>query len=193
MTDRLRPTATDPVPASVAGYVAAVAGVDVRATLAAQPAALRAAVAGLDGAFRYSPGKWSVAETIGHIADTERVFACRLLRLLRQDPTPLPPFEQDPYVAAAGTAAPLDARLADVDAVRAATLALVDLAPDAAWDFVGTVSGHSIGARTVASAIAGHVAHHLALFDARVRPAAGLAPVQTGPVQPGRVQPVPTA
>lgn len=30
--------------------------------------------------YRYAPGKWSIKEVLGHIADTERVMAYRLLR-----------------------------------------------------------------------------------------------------------------
>ena len=45
--------------------------------------------------FRYEDGKWSVKEVVGHIVDTERVFAYRLLRVARGDDTPLPGFDQD--------------------------------------------------------------------------------------------------
>ena len=47
---------------------------------------------------RYAPGKWSVKELVGHVIDSERVFAYRALRFARNDQTPLPGFEQDGYV-----------------------------------------------------------------------------------------------
>ena len=47
----------------------------------------------------YAPGKWSIKEVIGHVADTERIFAYRALRIGRNDKTPLAGFEQDDYVA----------------------------------------------------------------------------------------------
>ena len=156
------------MPPFYAPYVAAAAalGDDLHAALAAQPGALRDAVASLDGTFRYAPDKWDVATLVGHLSDTERVFAYRLLRLLRQDPTPLPPFAQNAFADAARDA-PLAARLDVFAAVRAATLALVALAPDDAWAFVGTVSGERITARAMASVIAGHVAHHLGIVATR--------------------------
>lgn len=168
MAALLRLTDADPLPPFYRGYAALAADGRLRERLAAQTADLRAAVADLDGAHRYAPDKWDVATVVGHLSDTERVFAYRLLRLLRQDPTPLPPFTQNAYADAAG-AAPLDAALAEFDAVRAATLALVDLAPDAAWDFVGTVSGAPISARAMAVVIAGHVAHHVDILRERYR------------------------
>ena len=35
--------------------------------------------------FRYEPGKWSVKEMLGHVSDSERIFAYRLLRIARGD------------------------------------------------------------------------------------------------------------
>lgn len=49
---------------------------------------LLAPVSEVQGNFRYAPDKWSVKEVVGHIGDTERVFAYRLLRIARADETP---------------------------------------------------------------------------------------------------------
>ncbi len=51
-----------------------------------------------NGDTRYAPDKWSIKEVIGHVADTERIFAYRALRFARGDATPLPGFEQNDYV-----------------------------------------------------------------------------------------------
>jgi hypothetical protein len=51
-----------------------------------------------DGEFRYAPDKWSAKEVLGHITDTERIFAYRALRVARADQTPMEGFEQDDYV-----------------------------------------------------------------------------------------------
>ena len=63
---------------------------------------------------------------IGHLADAERVFCYRLLRIARGDQTPLPGFDENAW---AETAPHADRRLADVAdeliAVRRATIALV--------------------------------------------------------------------
>jgi hypothetical protein len=52
--------------------------------------------------FKPGPAEWSIKEVIGHINDVERVFSYRLLRISRGDATPLPGFEQEDYVRAAG-------------------------------------------------------------------------------------------
>src|SRR5512139_2165852 len=53
------------------------------------------------GTFQYAEGKWSVKEVLGHIADAERVFCYRLLRIARADSTPLSGFDENAWAAAA--------------------------------------------------------------------------------------------
>jgi hypothetical protein len=50
------------------------------------------------GNYRYADGKWTVKEVVGHLIDTERVFAYRALCIARGDKKSLPGFEQDDYV-----------------------------------------------------------------------------------------------
>src|SRR5262245_54184641 len=54
------------------------------------------------GELRYAPSKWSVKELVGHLIDTERIFAYRALRFARNDATPLSGFDENSYVANAG-------------------------------------------------------------------------------------------
>ena len=68
--------------------------------LQTQAVELEALCAGLSesGAmFRYAEGKWTVKEVIGHLLDSERVFAYRLLRISRGDVTELPGFDETTY------------------------------------------------------------------------------------------------
>ncbi|AFH50336.1 Hypothetical protein IALB_2633 [Ignavibacterium album JCM 16511] len=50
------------------------------------------------GNYSYAPGKWSVKEVIGHMMDTDRIFAYRALAIARGEKQPLPSFNQDDYV-----------------------------------------------------------------------------------------------
>lgn len=50
------------------------------------------------GNFRYADGKWTVKEVVGHLLDTERVFAYRALCIARGEKKSLPGIEQDDYV-----------------------------------------------------------------------------------------------
>jgi hypothetical protein len=48
--------------------------------------------------YSYAPGKWTVAEVLGHINDTERIMAFRAFWFARNAPSPLPGFEQDDFI-----------------------------------------------------------------------------------------------
>lgn len=117
---------------------------------------------------RYEPGKWSMRESLGHVTDTERVFAFRALWFARNLGAPLPGFNQDDAVKMApGDVLPWSAHAAEFAAVRAASLALFENLPDSAWERAGEASGRRFTVRAMAYIVAGHVAHHLRLFRER--------------------------
>lgn len=119
-------------------------------------------------ASRYEPGKWSVKELVGHICDGERVFAYRALRFARNDSTPLPGFDQDPYVAAGNFDARTIRDLADeFESVRAATLSLFASLDEEAWARRGAANDTPVSVRALAHIIAGHELHHVGILRER--------------------------
>jgi hypothetical protein len=120
------------------------------------------------GDYRYAPDKWSIKEIVGHLCDTERVFAYRALRIGRGDTTPLPSFDDQAYVAEVRAG---DRTLADLATewgdVRRATIALFGHLPADAWHRLGTASDQPISVRALAYIIAGHVRHHLQVLEER--------------------------
>lgn len=50
------------------------------------------------GNYRYADGKWTVKEVVGHLLDTERIFAYRALCIARGEKKSLPGFDQNEYV-----------------------------------------------------------------------------------------------
>ena len=77
---------------------------------------------------RYAHDKWSVKEVVGHVADGERVFSYRLLRIARADQTPL---ACRPYTIAEGQRAAADALAASEDGARRKRPRRPKRAPDA--------------------------------------------------------------
>lgn len=117
---------------------------------------------------RYAPGKWSIREVVSHISDTERVFVFRAFWFARGLDQPLPSFDQDVAVAAAGAEARTWSSLVDeFEAVRGATLAFFRSLPAEGWMRRGTASGNPFTVRALAYATAGHATHHLALLRER--------------------------
>ncbi len=120
------------------------------------------------GDHRYARGKWSVKEVVGHLADSERVFGYRALRIARNDPTPLPGFEQDDYVRDGGFGARTLLDLAgEFETVRRATVSLFESLNEEALDRRGTASGNPVSARALAYIIAGHERHHRNVLEER--------------------------
>lgn len=143
--------------------------VEALRTVAAETLALltpidEAAAAGLT----YAPGKWTLKEVLGHLADDERIFTYRALCLARGDPRDLPGFDEKLYVAGARfEQRPLAGLLAEYRAVRQATLELFTGLPAEAWPRRGIVNGYTASVRGLAFHIAGHELHHLRVLRER--------------------------
>ena len=121
-----------------------------------------------DAEFRYAEGKWSIKQIVGHLADAERVFCYRALRFARADATPLPGFEQDDFVRAAGS----DRRtlvdlLEEFEAVRLASVRLFRSLDDEALMRRGTASDCPFCVRAIPFMIAGHERHHVSVIAQR--------------------------
>ncbi len=146
-------------------YVSLVPAGDVVETLERQVGETLSLLRGLDeerAGSRYEPGKWSVKELVGHLADAERVFAYRALRFARGDRTPLPGFEQDDYVRGGNfDARPLKDLIDEFDSVRRATVTLFRQFDEEGWRRTGTASDNGFSVRALAHIIAGHELHHL--------------------------------
>jgi hypothetical protein len=144
---------------------------DVVAALDAQShetATLLAGISEQQAAHRYEPDKWSVKQLVGHVIDGERIFAYRALRIARGDTTPLPGFDQDPYVANAASDDRPIADLAEEFAVlRKANVMMFRALPEEAWSRVGTASDNTITVRALAFILLGHERHHARILRER--------------------------
>lgn len=152
-------------------YIGKVPEGDLRALLATQlgeTLALIRSIPEARGVHRYAPDKWSIKEVIGHLSDSERIFAYRALRIGRGDTTPLPGFEQNDYVPTGRFDARTLRDLADeLAAVRQATIQLFAHLDEAALERRGTASGKPVSVRALAYIIAGHERHHVGIIKTR--------------------------
>lgn len=120
------------------------------------------------GDYAYAPGKWTVREVLGHIIDTERIFAYRLLAFIRGEQQGLPGFNQDDYVKQSDAAARSIQDLAEeLKAVRTANYYLVRNLTEEQGAIKGTSSGNPIAVRTILYIMAGHELHHMQILKER--------------------------
>ncbi len=156
-------------PSYAAAYVDLVVGDNILQTLASQIeetlALLRPIEDSRATALTYAPGKWTLKQVLGHMIDTERIFAYRALRVARSDTTPLPGFEEADYVRAANhNEHPLSALLDEFRVVRQGTLILFQNLPAEAWQRRGVVNRFNVSVRGLAFVTAGHELHHVKIL-----------------------------
>jgi uncharacterized damage-inducible protein DinB len=150
-------------------YISLVSGSDILTTLDSERRQTLLVLCGrdeTDGDFRYAPDKWSAKEVLGHVCDSERVFAYRALRISRGDQTPMEGFEQDDYVRNGPFAnRPLADLIEDYIAVRRATLTLLRNLDEEAWLRRGIANKNEVSVRALAYIIAGHEIHHRRILE----------------------------
>jgi hypothetical protein len=118
---------------------------------------------------RHPPYTWSIKEVVGHLIDSERVFAYRALCFARDDQTPLPGFDEQAYVRQAGFGRlTLRQLLDEFDQSRRAHVSMFRNLSDEAWLRIGTANGNKMSVRALAFIIAGHELHHTAILRKRL-------------------------
>lgn len=129
----------------------------------ALPALLRAHPEKAD--FAYGEGMWTLKELLGHLIDTERIMAYRLLRISRNDSTPLPGFDQDTFVQfAEHSKADFEKLIQEFEVVRKSTLFLIDSLSEEQLNYRGNANGNPLSGRALAYIIAGHLKHHIVVI-----------------------------
>jgi hypothetical protein len=118
--------------------------------------------------YRYASGKWCVKEVIGHLIDTERVFAYRALSFSRNDKSALPGFDEEfwtPESNAAGRS--IDELLNEYQLVRGSTIAFYKGCTREMTERTGTANNNKISVRALGFIIAGHEIHHAQVIKER--------------------------
>ena len=164
-----RPTA-DEFASFYTGYIDKVPVSGPVAALESQRAAIEAlgSLPAQKATHRYADGKWSVNEVLGHLADAERVFGYRLLRIARADSTPLAGFDENAWAAVAPYhSRPIAEVVKELLAVREATLALVNSLDEAALTRQAVANGKPVSGRALCWILAGHTQHHLGILHER--------------------------
>lgn len=116
--------------------------------------------------FRYAEGKWSLREVVGHLVDTEWLFAFRALAMAREDGVNLPGMDQDVWVATSGAnERPLAESCAEWAALRRATIHMFASLSEEQGERTGIASGNPFTVRSFAWIIAGHELWHRGLIE----------------------------
>ena len=117
--------------------------------------------------YAYAEGKWTVKQVLGHMIDTERVFAFRALAFSREA-IELPGFDQDVYMEKATFGSRSLNDIADeYKTVRESSIYLFKSMSEEQSTQKGIASGNPVSVRALAYMIAGHELHHIKIMEER--------------------------
>lgn len=115
--------------------------------------------------YAYAEGKWKLKEVLGHMIDTERVFAFRAFCFSRGEEQHFPGFDQEQYVQNSTFDSRTIQDLAlEFKTVRESTLFLYRSLTDEQSLLKGTASNHPVSVRALVYMTAGHELYHLDLI-----------------------------
>ena len=118
--------------------------------------------------YSYAEGKWTVKELVGHVIDTERIMAYRMLTIARNDKTALPGFEENDYVNNAHFSERTLVSLADEFAVlRSANMYLLKSFNEEEISRKGLANNSPVSVLSLIYILAGHLNHHRAIIQER--------------------------
>jgi DinB family protein len=142
-------------------YRAALGKADPLESMRYAPRRIQKLVQGLSErelARRPAPGKWSIKEILGHLADGEMIVGSRIRFAAAIDRPPMPGYDQDAFVERLGLERVDSSDLLVAFALaRALNVALLERLPKAAWKRVGVHSERGEESiRTMAILNAGH-------------------------------------
>lgn len=117
--------------------------------------------------YAYAEGKWTIKEMLGHMADTERIFAYRALVFSRESIT-LPGFDQDVYmVNNTFNSRTIEDIANEFKTVREASIYLFRNMNEGQSAQKGIASGSPFSPRAYAYMIAGHEMYHHQILKER--------------------------
>ena len=118
--------------------------------------------------YRYAEGKWSVRELVGHLIDTERLFAFRALWIARGEPSPQPGMDENVWAAHSNAGVRSRPELwKEHHVARTNHLYLFRSFDAAAIARRGEANGAPVTVNALPWLIAGHERHHLEVLRDR--------------------------
>lgn len=118
--------------------------------------------------YRYAPTKWTLAEVVMHLIDSEQIFCYRALRIARGDKTALAGFDQDAFAETCNVESRTkDSVIEEYYTTRQATITLIEGLHKDVAQYMGNASGYDVSFTAICHIIAGHESHHMEVIRKR--------------------------
>jgi hypothetical protein len=116
----------------------------------------------------YAPGKWSIKQIVGHMADHERIMIYRAMRFSRKDTTQLPGYDQDLLVNNSRfDELSFQLLVTDFKNVRNATISFINTLSEVQLKLKGFAWRYELTVEEFLKATAGHELHHINIIRER--------------------------
>jgi len=117
----------------------------------------------------HEPYTWTLKQVVGHLIDTERIFATRLLRIGVGDTTPNPDFEQNSYVAGLDyQPVTMNDLIEEFDLLRRSNALMTRRFGKEQLERSGTASDRTLSARAIPFLLGGHFNYHFEIMEKRL-------------------------
>ena len=115
----------------------------------------------------HPPYGWTIRQVFEHVADAERVFGERMMRIASGDPLDLPNWDENACADSRFGLGGFGHLVSEIAVLRQANLLLLRRVVPKAWDRVGKVNGQPLSLRAAAWFTAGHLSHHFEIVEGR--------------------------
>jgi len=117
------------------------------------------------GDYSYDKDKWTVKQVIGHLMDTDRIFAYRALSIARGEKQPLPSFDQNIYVLNGNFNKKSLVELSyEYRLLRESNLLLFRSFDSLIYQNRGIAAGSEVTVLGIMFMVAGHQKHHIKIL-----------------------------
>jgi len=121
-------------------------------------------------AFRYAEGKWTVADILGHLVDTQIIWLFRILWIARGETRPLLYADENLWTANSGYHGVSLRKITEHYAhLSASTESILLALPKASYNRIGEVNGVEMAALEGIMTLIAHERHHLRILRERYR------------------------
>jgi hypothetical protein len=118
--------------------------------------------------YAYAEGKWTLKQMLQHLVDAERVFALRAVWFARQDPSPLPGFDEHLWGMNANVSSrSWDGLFDEFVTLRQATEMMFASFGEKELNSTGIANNQPITVAAIGYIAAGHLMHHLSIVKER--------------------------
>lgn len=117
---------------------------------------------------RYAPEKWTIAQVVYHVIETELIFNFRALTFAKEDGANLPGFDENSYTAAAQLEdATVDSLSRFFNSTRESTLGLLQTLNSEQLQRVGQANDNQAQVAAMFYITSGHARHHMLVIQER--------------------------